>query len=170
MALGFNLIEAVIAQLEGNSAVAGLFGDTWVAEWSDAQNDAAGNVAKFFADLVDQVPAPYCLIEEVGESYQFMTRAGPPGMTQRNFIATGQMSFKIFASGRGESRHLGFAVAQALNDAPLNWPAENDTMEFRMGRSMFLPMTEPSGPNTAILFCRVFVFDYVYSASLEIFS
>ena len=163
MALGFNLIEAVIAQLEGNGAVTGLFGDTW--------NQATqSGTAKFFADLVDQVPAPYCLIEEVGESYQFMTRAGPPGMVQRNFIATGQMSFKIFTEDRGDARFLGFAVAQALNDAPLSWPAENDTMEFRMGRSMFLPMTDPSGPNTAILFCRVFVFDYVYSASLEIFS
>ena len=43
-------------------------------------------------------------------------------------------------------------------------------MYFRMSRSWFIPMTEPSGPNTAILFCRAFVFDYMYSASLQIFS
>lgn len=162
MAVGFDLIQAVIEQLESSLMVQTAFGDTW--------NQATQTgVAKFFADVVDQVPPPYCLIEEGGETYEYMTHSGPTGQLAYNFTSPGQMSFRIFASDRGQARQLGFAIAQSLNDAPLAWPA-GEEMLFRMTRSWFVPMTEPSGPNTAILFCRAFIFDYTYSASLQIFS
>ena len=83
MAVGYDLIQAVIAQLEANSAIQTAFGDTW--------NQATQTgVAKFFADVVDQVPPPYCLIEEGGETYDFMT--SDPAI---NFTSPGQMSFRI---------------------------------------------------------------------------
>jgi hypothetical protein len=160
MAVGFDLIQAVIAQLEANTAIQALFGDTW--------NQAAQTgTSKFFADLVDQVPLPYCQIEEGGESYEFMT-ASPRGTI--NFTSPGQMMFNIWASSRASARLLGFAVAQALNDAPLQWPAQNNTMVFRMSKSWFIPVNNPSGPGVPIVFHRAFVFDYEYSASLQIFS
>jgi hypothetical protein len=163
VAVGFDLIQAVIQQLENNSVVQTAFGSTW--------NQAAQTgVPKFFADQVDQVSPPYCLIEEGGETYDFMTRSGPIGQLQTNFDSPGRMSFQIFAPGRGQARQLGFVIATALNDAPLSWPAENNTMMFRMSRSWFMPMTQPSGPGVATLFCRAFVFDYMYSASLQDFA
>lgn len=162
MAVGFDLIQAVIEQLETNSTVQIAFGSTW--------NQAAQTgVPKFFADLVDQVPAPYCLIEEGGETYDFMTKSGPIGQLETAFTSPGQMSFRIFAPSRSQARQLGFVLAIALNDAPLVWPA-GETMVFRMSRSWFMPMTQPSGPNVSVLFCRAFLFDYMYSASLQDFA
>jgi hypothetical protein len=163
VAVGLDLIQAVIAQLESNSAVTGLFLDTW------NQYGQIG-VAKFFTDVVDQVPVPYCLIEEVGETYEFMTQSGVPGELSHPFMSPGKMSFRIFAPTRILTRQLGYAVAICLNDAQLAWPSQGDTMLFRMSQSVFVPMTEPSGPGVAILFCRRFIFDYEYSASLEIYS
>lgn len=164
MAAGFDLIQAVIAQLEGNAPLQSLFGDTW--------NQAAQTgVSKFFADLVDQVALPYCLLEETSEQYQYMTRSGPSlNQMEVNFASNGQMRCLVFAESRASTRFLGFAIAQALNDAPLQWPGENDTMQFRMLRSRFIPMPDPSGPGVSVLFCREFFFEYDYSASLQIFS
>ncbi len=49
-----DLIDAVIAHLEGDQAVRSAFGDTW--------DQATGvGVPKFFSDLVAQVDAPWCL-------------------------------------------------------------------------------------------------------------
>lgn len=163
MAVGQDLIQAVVIQLNQSLAVETAFGETW------NQGTQTG-VAKFFADVVDQVAAPYCLIQESGEQYDYMTMSGMPGTTSHPFMAKGQMMFSVFAASRLQARQLGYALAITLNDAPLAWPSENDTMNFRMGRSWFIPMAAPSGPGVAILFCRAFVFDYDYSSSLEIFS
>jgi len=163
MAAGLDLVQAVIQELESNDAVTGLFQDTW------NQYGQIG-VAKFFTDIVDQVSVPYCLIEEIGEQYQFMTESGTKGNLSHPFMAPGQMRFDIFAPTRLLTRQLGYAVAICLNDSSLMWPSQNDTMLFRMQSSMFVPMTAPSGPGVAILFCRRFIFEFQYSASLEIFS
>jgi hypothetical protein len=162
VAVGFDLIQAVIEQLEFSSIIQIAFATNW------NQSTQTG-IPKFFADLVDQVPAPYCLIEEAGETYDFMTVGGPMGQLATNFTSPGQMSFTIFAPSRSQARRLGFVVALALNDAPLAWPA-GETMVFRMSRSWFMPMTQPSGPGVAVLFCRKFLFDYMYSASLQDFA
>lgn len=161
MTTEFSIAAAVVAWLEQDQAVASLFGDTW--------NQATQTgVAKLFTDLIDQVPLPYCLIEEVGEQYQFMTEStqGPGDNTTIPFMSPGQMKFTIFASDRGQTRQLGFAIAKSLNDAPLSWPTGENTMLFRMNRSLFVEMPAPSGPNVPVLFCRAFVFDYEYNATL----
>lgn len=163
MAVGLDLIQSVVEQLNQSLAIESAFSETW-------NQSAQTGVAKFFADVIDQVAPPYCLIKESGEQYDFMTMSGMPGMASHPFTAKGQMSFKVFAATRLQARQLGYALAETLNDAPLSWPSQNDTMLFRMGRSWFIPMTEPSGPGTAILFCRAFLFEYEYSASIEMFS
>jgi hypothetical protein len=159
----FSLIDSVIAWLEQDQAVIALFGDTW------NQAPQTG-MAKFFADVVDQVPLPYCLIQEIGETYQFQTMSGIPGTQTHPFVAPGKMLFRIFADSREGTRQLGFAVARSLNDAPLAWPGESNEMVFRMGQSRFVPLSQPSGPNVPVIFCREFIFDYEYSASLEDFT
>jgi hypothetical protein len=163
-AVEYSIAVAVIEQLEADQAVMALFGGAW------AQFNQSG-VAKLFTDLVDQVPPPYCLIEEVGETYQFMSEStqGPSGETAIPFTSPGQMAFTIFAQDRGSCRQLGFAIAKSLNDAPLSWPVGENTMLFRMNKSWFIEMTAPSGPNVPVLFCRKFLFDYEYNATLENF-
>ena len=160
MVTEFSIAQAVIAHLETDQAVMALFGGAW--------NQAAQTgVAKLFTDLVDQVPAPYCVIEEIGEQYQFMTESTyTPGNTVIPFVSPGQMKFTIFAPDRGQTRQLGFVIAKSLNDALLSWPVNENTMLFRMNRSLFVEMPAPSGPNVPVLFCRVFVFDYTYNATL----
>lgn len=162
-----DLVRTVIAWLEQDQAVVSLFVDTW---------NQAGQigVAKFFTDVVDQVPVPYCLIEEIGEEYQFNTESTSTGLPgagaiETTFLSPGQMRFLIFAPSRAQTRQLGFAVARSLNDAPLAWPGVNNLMLFRVARSMFVPMTAPSGPGVSTLFCRQFVFTYEYSANLGAF-
>jgi hypothetical protein len=160
----FDLVVAVIQTLEANQAVTNLFADTW------NQYGQIGT-AKFFTDLVDQVSVPYCLIEETGKSYQYMTPSGPVGSTATPFLAPGQMQFDIFGPDRGTCRQLGNAVASALNDKPLSWAGQTQPiMEFRMIGSRFLPMTAPSGPNVPVLFCYRYTFEYMYAANLGDFS
>ncbi len=154
--MALDLIDAVIVTLEGTEAVTSAFGDTW--------NPATQTgVPKFFGDFADQVPLPWCLLQEVGENYQYMTRGGPVGPI--NLIATGNMQFVIWASTREALRPLGLLIAKALNDAPLRWPNENSTMEFRMMNSS-LSATGDVGPASPTEFSRVFSFEYVWSSTL----
>ncbi len=149
-----DLIDAVIAHLEGDQAVRSAFGDTW-------DQAAQTGVAKFFSDLVAQVDAPWCQIVEAGESYEYMTRA-PGGVV--NFTSPGTMLFSIHADSRVETRALGLVVAQSLEDANLQWEGQR-LMEFRLIRSQFNPLPQ-SGPGVPVIFNRVFFFEYVYSGSL----
>lgn len=153
--MAFDLVDAVVFALEANQAVTTLFGDTW-------NQVAQTGTSKFFTDLVDQVPLPYCLITEIGEQYAYMT--GVLGVI--NYRSTGRMQFDVFAASRASTRQLGNAVAKALNDYPLSWPDENNTMEFRMMSSQFIPVNDPSAPGVAIVFRRAFQFEYMYSAKL----
>lgn len=162
MVTEYSIAQAVIAHLEQDQAVQSLFGDTW--------NQAAQTgIAKFFTDISDQVQAPYCVISEIGETYQFntMSTTGPGGGNiETSFLSPGQMLFKIFAGDRGQARQLGFSIAKSLNDAPLSWPVNKNTMLFRMNKSWFIEIGDPSGPGEPIVFCRAFLFDYTYSATL----
>ncbi len=152
--MALDLIEAVIAQLESNSAVMTAFDSDW--------NQAAQTgTPKFFADLAEQVSSPWCVITEAGESYDFMTHTAGNVV---NFTSPGQLIFSIFAGSRFQARQLGFVLAKCLNDAPLAWPLE-ELMVFRMSRSNFNPQSQ-TGPDIPIIFNRVFAFDYMYSGSL----
>jgi hypothetical protein len=150
-----DLIDAVIAQLEQDVAVTTAFGDTW-------NQVLQTGTAKFFADLADQVPAPYAVLQELDESYDYMTRVAG-GVV--NYTAPGQMQVDIWAPDRLQARQLGFVVAKSLNDAPLAWP-DQTLMEFRLIRSMFIPSPAGSGPGVPIMFHRMFLFEYVYSGAI----
>lgn len=139
-----DLIDAVIATLE-----------------MDVQVDAAFGSEKFWADYAPQVDPPYCVIQELGETYDYMTAVTGNII---NYTSPGQMMFSIYAPGRYQTRQLGELIAKALNDAPLKWPQEN-TMIFRMVSSRFNPLP-PTGPGVPTVFNRIFVFEYTYSGSL----
>lgn len=147
--MALDLIDAVLETLEANEAIVEAFGIT-------------ADTHKFYGDVVDQVPLPYCQIMEVGEQYQYMTRAGPVGPI--NYIATGNMQFVIWNPARAGLRSLGMLIGQALNDAALVWPAET-TMEFRMMNSS-LGTHGDTGPLQPIKFSRIFTFEYVWSSNL----
>lgn len=146
-----DLIDAVIAQLEASAAVTGAFGDTW-------NQVAQTGVAKFFADVAGEVAEPYAVLSEVGESYNYMTAIAGGRV---NYTAPGQMRISIWAPDRYQARQLGLLVASTLNDAPLQWPGEDDTMLFRLAQSMF--MGKGVGVACPIVFNRVFIFEYEYS-------
>jgi hypothetical protein len=147
-----DLLDAVIVTLEGNSGFTSAFGDTW--------NQAAQTgVAKVFADVADQVPLPYAVLTEIGESYEYMTSVAN---SQVSFTCTGQLQADIWAPSRYLTRTLGLTIATALNDDGLAWTG-GQIMMFRASRSLFLPAPGQSGPGVPVSFHRVFIFDYVYS-------
>jgi hypothetical protein len=150
-----DLVDAVIAQLESVPAVQNAFGDTW------ATLGPPNGVSKFFTDIADQVPPPWCVISEVGETYEFMTAQMGDLIA---FTAPGQLTFSIWAPDRYQARQLGLVCYKALNDHPLVWPAQS-LMQFRMMQSSFVPNTS-TGPGVPIMFNRIFVFEYMYSGSL----
>ncbi len=152
--MALDLIDAVIAQLESVPAVTTAFGDTW-------DQVTQTGVAKFYSDPVDQIDPPWCQITEIGETYEFMTRA-QGGLV--NFTSPGQMTFSIWAADRLQARQLGIVIYKALNDYPLAWPGD-ELMTFRMTSSHFVP-TQSTGPGVPIMFNRVFIFEYMYSGSL----
>jgi hypothetical protein len=157
--MAMDIIAAIIFNLELNPNFVIEFGDTW------NQTTQTG-VAKVFTDFSDQVPLPYTVISETGETYEYMTAV--EGRT--NFTGAGQLVFDIFAANRTQTRLLGFVIAGALNDIVFEWPGINNLMEFRMIRSEFVPTTDPSGPGVSIIFRRIFTFEYMYSSSLPIGS
>ena len=153
---GQDLIDAVVEALESDINVTGAFGDTW-------NQQLQTGVSKFFADISDQVPLPYCVIMEIGETYEYMTRAS---QDQVWFTSPGTMTFDIYASDRLETRQLGFVIGKSLNDNPLAWPVGGgETMVFRMSKSQFLGMQQ-IGPQAPITFRRLFTFDYMYQGAL----
>lgn len=164
MSTALGLIEQVILTLESSPIFTTAFGDNY-------DQATMTGTAKVFADFADQVPLPYVVLTEPGESYDFMSASqGPPSGGWTNYVATGQMAAEIYASSRFEVRTLGFIIASALNDKPFYWAGINDQLTFRMLSSQFVPTTDPSGPIAPIMFRRIFVFEYVYSASLPLGS
>ena len=147
-----DLLDAVVGLLEQSTAFNAAFGDTW-------NQSLQTGIAKVFADVADQVPEPYAILTETGETYQYMT-AVQGG--QVSYLATGQMVCDIWAPGRYQTRTLGMIIASILNDAPLVWPLET-AMEFRLLQSQFVRMPGQSGAAVPIVFHRVFVFEYMYS-------
>lgn len=160
MSFTLDLPEQVIQTLEASQIFTAAFEDDYNAI-------AMTGTAKVFADFADQVPLPYTVLTETGEGYEFMTANAGNWI---NFTATGQMVFEVYAGSRYQARTLGFIIAAALNDQPFYWAGINSLMEFRMMRSQFVPTTDPSGPMAPIMFRRIFVFEYVYSASLPLGS
>ena len=147
-----DLLDAVIASLENNAAFNLAFGDTW--------NQAAQTgTAKVFADVADQVPVPYAILTEAGETYDYMTAVAGGAV---NYTSQGTMQVDIWAADRYQTRTLGLVIGKTLNDGPVAWPLAN-TMSFRLARSMFVPAPGQSGPGVAIIFHRVFIFEYYYS-------
>jgi hypothetical protein len=154
-----DLPAVLISLLEGSPLFNTAFGDTY-------NQQTQTGVPKVFCDFADQVPLPYCVITETGESYDYMTAV--EGKT--NFTSVGKIRFDIYAGNRFQTRTLGFTIAGVLNDAPIYWAGINDEMLFRMESSQFVPTVDPSGPDVPIMFRRVFIFGYEYSSSLPIGS
>ena len=147
-----DLVDAVVELLEATPAVTTAFGDTW--------NQAAQTgVAKFFTDVVDQVPLPWCQIVELGETYDYMTIQDDGSIP---FTSPGQMLFSVYAADRYQTRTLGMTIATALRDPTLIWPGTN-LMMFRIQSSRFQPVNQQVGPGVPIVFNRIFIFDYMYS-------
>jgi len=160
MSTTLDLPEQVIQALEASPIFNTAFGDTY-------DQATMTGVPKVFADFADQVPLPYAVLTEPGENYEFMSATAGDWI---NFTATGQMAFDIYAGSRFQVRTLGFVIAAALNDKQFYWAGINNLMQFRMLNSRFIPTTDPEGPAVPIMFRRVFVFEYVYSASLPLGS
>lgn len=150
-----NLIDAAAEWLR-QSACAAAFGDTWDPE-------TGSGTMKFFADWAAPGAAePYAVVQEIGESYEFMTaRVGG----ERSYIATGRLQVAIYAPGRQQARDLGVSLCLALNDAPLSWPGDR-LMYLRMAQASFVPMPQV-GPGTPSQFVRLLIFDYQLSSSLQ---
>ena len=166
-----SLPDALCQTLRLNAAVVAAFGDTYNSTLTIAQNALAGNVSKFWSDYADQVAQPYLVFEEVGESYEFMTRAG--GL-KVNFTSPGVMVCRIINSGRAVARSLGILVCNALNDAEqegVTWigfdsPVISCTLDsIRMKQAAFVP--DPDiGPSQPATFNRLITFDYWYQGQL----
>ncbi len=151
-----DLIDAVIGAIEAETAITEPFGDTW-------DQATQTGVAKFFADFAPSVDLPYCVIGELGETYDYMTRSA--GGAVVNYTAPGQMMFSIFAAERLQARQLGFTIAKVLNDATLLLDSGEQVMEFRMIRSQFNPIPQV-GPGSPAVFNRVFIFEYMFQGAL----
>lgn len=160
--MALSLVDAIIETLESSTLFTTAFGDTW-----DQQTQTG--VAKIFADMASQVPFPYVVITETGESYEYMTRSVGNVV---NYMANGQLLFDIFAEDRYQVWQLGGVLAKALNDSNLYWPGENvdittnAPMYFRMASSQYIPTTDPAGPGVPIVYHRQFMFMYTYSGEL----
>ena len=154
-----DLADAVCQQLRA-SPCAELFGDTW-----DASQTTPG-VMKFFTDWAGDSAAPWLVVEEVGETYEFQT-AGDGNY--RPYIATGQTLVRIYAADRAQARALGIQVAIVLDDPAMAWVGFPDLMSFRLLSAAFLPQIEP-GPSVPTIFRRVLTFQHQYSGFLGLFS
>ena len=155
--MAIDLADAAIEALRA-TPVAAAFGDTWNAA-------AQTGVIKFFGDWSYIPSLPYAVIEEVGETYQYMTPAGNAlSPNTVNYIADGQMTVTVLQSGRLAARQLGVLVASVMNDAALQWPAAG-LMYLRMASAFFRPVPA-QGPQSPTVFCRVITFNYEYSSHL----
>jgi len=143
-----DLVDAVIFQLKSVQQVTAAFGDTW-------NQQAQSGVAKFFNGVADQVPSPYCVITEAGETYDYMMRVAG---NEVSFTSPGNLIFSVFASSAVLARNLGFLCGKALNDYPLQWPGD-EAMSFRVANSRLNPVTD-IGAGQATVFNRVFTFAY----------
>ena len=174
-----SLFDAIIQQLRGNSAVTTAFGDTWVITDTIPVNITDGNVCKFWSDyagmignvLVGDPVEPYVVLEEIGESYDFMTpvSGGSPYIA---FLAAGTAIARIKAPSRALARSLGLKLCAAMNDMDVpgvTWPGEgtivSKLMMLRMRQASFAP-SPAVGPSTASVFSRVIAFDYEYQGFL----
>lgn len=142
-----DIMDAVLQALRlSNCAV--LFGDTWNASQQIG-------IQKFFADWSDQTGYPQAVVNEPGETYQFMTAAGG---NEIPYLADGTLTITVYASDRYEARQLGKSIGRALNDARLSWIGERLLM-LRMRGASFIP-NPPTGPGIPTVFVRQVVFDY----------
>jgi hypothetical protein len=151
-----DICDAALTQLR-NSPCAALFGDTYQSGVSPP------GVMKFFADWSGDSDIPWLVVEEVGETYEYMTRGQ---LGQSPYIATGQSMVSIFHSSRSQARALGVAVASALDDANAVWPGFPNLMLFRLNMAKFVPITEVGPGGAATIFQRVLIFDHQYSGYL----
>ncbi len=151
-----DLADALIQQL-ARSPCAGLFGDTW-------DPSTQSGVPKFYAEYAGDVPQPYLVFMEVGESYTFMSPG--PG-NNRPFLADGTIQAMIFAPDRYQARTLGWAVCQALNDADVNGMVWNGgrLTALRMMNASFVPIPQ-TGPGSVSIFARAIPFSYQWQGSL----
>lgn len=151
-----DLADALIQQLV-RSPCAALFGDTW-------DPGTQTGTPKFYAEYAGDVPEPYLVFMEVGESYTFFTPG--PGNT-RPFLADGQIMAMIYMSNRLVARQLGIAVCAALNDADslgMTW-VNGYLKAFRMMQASFMPIPQV-GPGTASVFNRVITYQYQTQGAL----
>jgi hypothetical protein len=158
-----DLVAAVVAALEANATVTTAFQDTW------NQSGQTGT-AKFFTDVMDQVPIPGCVVTEPNEEYEFMTSttSNPETTAGVVVLVTGIHAFDIFASARQLTRTLGFYVINALNDYPFS-VTNVQLMYYRMRRSSFqLPAPDLGGPAVPIIFRRQFIADYQFTTLLSL--
>lgn len=122
-------------------------------------------IIKFFFDYAGAAAEPYAVFTEPGEVYEQMTYAVSPSLYVPETI-TGRIECRVFASDRKQARQLGDDVSAALNDAPIAWPAEETMLFRRMGaRFEVIPTT---GPGVATVYCRVIVFQYMYSQQMPV--
>ena len=160
-----SLTDALCQVLRLNAPVTTAFGDTWNASLSVAANVAAGNVAKFYSDWSDQIPEPYLVFDEVGETYERNTQTP----TARSFIASGVILCPLWQAGREQARVLAGLVCGALNNCdevkgPITWSDFGGTctlMEFYMSRGEFAP-NQQIGPGIPATFNRIVTFNYTY--------
>lgn len=150
-----DICDAVITQLR-NSPCAALFGDTYV------QGVTPPGVMKFFADWAGDTPIPWLAVEEIGESYEYMTAQSG---SLYSYIATGQTVISIFHNSRAQARLLGVAVAAALDDQNMIWAGFDNLMLFRLVTARFEPDSDV-GPGSATIFKRVLIFNHQYSGAL----
>jgi hypothetical protein len=166
-----SLPDGLCQALRLNAAVVSAFGDTYNSSLTIAQNSAAGNVSKFWSDYADQISQPYLVFEEVGETYDFMSRAA---LATVNFTCTGTTVCRIVHYSRATARSLGILVCNALNDCEslgITWPgfhspAATCTLDsIRMTQAAFVP--DPNiGPGVPTTFNRVIPFSYFYQGQL----
>ncbi len=151
-----DLLDAIIVTLEANAGFTTAFGDTW-------NQSAQTGTAKVFADVADQVPPPWAVLTETGETYDYMTSVAGH---QVSFTSPGQIMCDVWATDRYQTRVLGLTITAVLNDDPVVWVG-GQIMLIRLVRSMFLPAPGQSGPGAPIMFHRVFIFEYVYSGVMN---
>lgn len=146
-----SLVDATLQELR-RSPCAGLFGDTW---------DGAAGLQKFAADYAPEVDAPWLVVLEPGETYEYMS---PDEGNHRPFLADGMLQVVIYAAGRQEARDLGDAVARALNDVELRWVGAQ-WRYLRLASAGYQPVGS-TGPGVPTLFSRVLSFSYAYQGVL----
>ena len=117
-----------------------------------------GSLSGVYDEIPPGLALPYATIVEVGNSRRYTDTAG-------GYVDSGMIQVAVYASGKAAARDLADAVADALDDADLEF-AEGTLMLLRQGSR--LAGTEPDrAPGGGAIRSETRTYEYMFSSGLS---